>query len=59
MRYKVLLIMTILVFALLTMILIRDVKEANDPAQQAIAHSYDSLPSYYDEWRAERVCDQH
>lgn len=57
MRYKVLLIMTILVFALLTMILIRDVKEANDPAQQAIAHSYDSLPSYYDEWRAAKICD--
>ena len=58
MRYKVLLIMTILVFALLTMILIRDVKEANDPAQQAIAHNYEDLPGYYDEWRAERVCDQ-
>lgn len=58
MRYKVLLIMTILVFALLTMILIRDVKEANDPAQQAVAHSYDDLPDYYDEWRIEKLCDQ-
>lgn len=59
MRYKVLLIMTILVFALLTMILIRDVKEANDPAQQAIAHNYEDLPGYYDEWRIEKLCDQH
>lgn len=58
MRYKVLLIMTILVFALLTMILIRDVKEANDPAQQAIAHNYEDLPGYYDEWRIEKLCDQ-
>lgn len=56
MRYKVLLIMTILVFALLTMILIRDVKEANDPAQQAIAHNYEDLPGYYDEWRIEKLC---
>ena len=57
MRYKVLLIMTILVFALLTMILIRDVKEANDPAAQAVAHSYEDLPEYYDEWRAAKICD--
>ena len=55
MRYKVLLIMTILVFALLTMILIRDVKEANDPAAQAVAHSYEDLPEYYDEWRAAKT----
>ena len=58
MRYKVLLIMTILVFALLTMILIRDVKEAHDPAQQAIAHNYEDLPGYYDEWKIEKLCDQ-
>ena len=58
MKYKLFIIMMVLVFALLTMVLIRDVKEANDPAQQAIAHSYDDLPDYYDEWRAERVCDQ-
>lgn len=57
MRYKVLLIMTILVFALLTMILIRDVKEANDPAAQAVAHNYEDLPDYYDEWRAAKICD--
>ena len=57
MRYKVLLIMTILVFALRTRILIREVKEANDPAAQAVAHSYDDLPDYYDEWRAAKICD--
>lgn len=55
MRYKVLIIMTVLVFALLTMIFIRDVKEANDPATMAVAHSYDDLPDYYYEWRAEKI----
>lgn len=58
MKYKLLIIATILFFGLLLMILIRDVKEANDPAQRAIAHNYEDLPDYYDEWRAERVCDQ-
>lgn len=55
MRYKVLIVMTILVFALLTMIFIRDVKEANDPAVMAVAHSVEDLPDYYDEWRAEKI----
>lgn len=55
MRYKLLIIATILFFGLLLMILIRDVKEANDPEQRAIAHSYEDLPDYYDEWRAEKI----
>lgn len=55
MKYKILIIMMALVFALLTMILIRDVREANDPAKQAVAHSAEDLPDYYDEWRAAKI----
>lgn len=55
MKYKMLIVMMILVFALLTMVLIRDVKEAHDPAAQAVAHNYEDLPEYYDEWRAEKI----
>lgn len=58
MRYKLLIIATILFFGLLLLVLIRDVKEANDPAAQAVAHNYDDLPDYYDEWRIEKLCDQ-
>ena len=57
MKYKLLIIATILFFGLLLLVLIRDVKEAHDPAQQAIAHSYDDLPDYYDEWRAAKICE--
>lgn len=55
MKYKLLIIATILFFGLLLLVLIRDVKEAHDPAAQAVAHNYEDLPEYYDEWRAAKT----
>ena len=58
MKYKFLIIAMILFFGLLLMVLIRDVKEAHDPSAQAIAHSYNDLPEYYDEWRAAKISQE-